>query len=107
MANKTSKSNESYYAQYKTGSRRQKNRERRLQAQLKAQPNNQEAILAAIKAGPGAWRKTPTSPVWSAQSRRQVELAKYFSKLTGNTKAPQTPKNYSFFALGTRAVFAS
>ena len=103
MANKTSKSNEAYFSKYKSSGLEAKNRLKRLERQLKQQPNNSEAIQQAIKAGPGAHRKTPVTPRWSHQAIEAVKLEQWFKALVGNTKVPEVPKNYSFFSLGTRA----
>lgn len=73
-----SKSQESYYASYKSGNKWRVNRERRLQRALKEQPNN-EQIKIALK-GVVYRRKTPKVTEWSASN---IAIAKLFKAFTG------------------------
>jgi hypothetical protein len=78
MAGKTSKSQEGYYAKYKSGKTWEKNRIRRLERTLKAQPNNEQVKLA-LK-GLVYRRKTPTNRMWPAS---WVRIAKLFKEVEG------------------------
>jgi hypothetical protein len=125
MAGKTNKSQEGYYAKYKSSKTWETNRKARLERALKAQPNN-EQIKAALK-GMVYRRKTPGPLGWSAQDKAAAQLyrriAGYFDRgiLSKDPKVSQLalqrkletplPKavvakvpSYgpSFFALGAR-----
>lgn len=78
MANKTSKSNEGYFAKYKSSGKEASNRKRKLERQLKLQPGNEKQILAAI-ANIHHRRKTPNAPFWSHTSKNMAQLMKYFA----------------------------
>lgn len=77
MAKTVSKSKQAYYAQYKSSSRWASNRKRRLERELRRQPNNAEQIKAAI-GNISYRRKTPKTQVWSHSSIRLAELFKLF-----------------------------
>lgn len=77
MAGKTSKSQEGYYAKYKSNKVWETNRKRRLERVLKQQPNN-EQIKNALK-GMVYRRKTPVTPQWSHSAKRIAQLYKQFT----------------------------
>lgn len=78
MANKTSKSQEGYYARYKANKVWETNRKKRLARALKQQPNNLQ--IKAAMGGMVYRRKTPTTRVWSAS---WVRIAKLFKEIEG------------------------
>lgn len=79
MARATSKSQEAYYAMYKTSQRWRTNRERRLKQALKRNPNNKQ-IEQAIK-DLAYRRKTPgTVGSWS---KTNIYIAKLFKQFVG------------------------
>lgn len=79
MARATSKSQEAYYAMYKTSQRWKTNRERRLKKLLSRNPNNKQ-IEQAIK-DLSYRRKTPgTVGSWSKTS---INIAKLFKLFVG------------------------
>jgi hypothetical protein len=79
MANKkASKSNEAYFARYKTNNVHAKNRARKLQKLQKEQPNNTQ-IDAALK-DIRYKRRTPKAEVWS---HSMIATAKLFKLFTG------------------------
>lgn len=78
MAGKTSKSQEGYYAKYKSAKTWEKNRTARLERVLKEQPNN-EQVKNALK-GMVYRRKTPTTRMWSAS---WIRIAKLFKEFEG------------------------
>jgi hypothetical protein len=86
MANKTSKSNEGYFAKYKTSNKEAGNRLKKLERQLKLQPGNEKQIALAIK-NIAHRRKTPVTPQWSATSRRIAQLTKEFTGKSNGRKA--------------------
>lgn len=79
MAKTTSKSKQAYYSNYKSGSKWASNRKKKLERQLKLQPNNAEQIKTAI--GNISYRRcTPQGKTsWSATNIRLAKLFKYFS----------------------------
>ena len=77
MANTTSKSQASYYSNYKSTTRWKANRLRKLAKTLKAQPNNKN-IKAAMD-NIVYRRKTPTTSIWSHSNIRVAQLIKEFS----------------------------
>lgn len=78
MAKTTSKSKTAYYSQYKSSSRWAANRKRKLEKQLKLQPNNEQQIKTAI--GNISYRRSiPKARVWSHSARRTAQVFKYFS----------------------------
>lgn len=77
MAIKRSKSSELYYTQYKNSKKAETNRKKKLEKQLKLQPNNAEQIKKAI-ANASYRRKTPKTSVWDATSRAAAILMKRF-----------------------------
>jgi hypothetical protein len=79
MANKTSRSNEAYFARYKQSGLYAANRKARLAAQLIKQPNNKQLELA-IKNISSYRRKTPTTPYWS---HTMIATAKMLKSFTG------------------------
>ena len=78
MANKTSKSNEGYFAKYKTSNKEASNRKRKLERQLKLQPSNEKQILAAI-VNIHHRRHTPKAPFWSHTSKHIAQMMKHFT----------------------------
>lgn len=79
MAGKsTSKSQEAYYARYKSGKIWERNRERKLRRALKRNPENAEQINKALN-NIQYRRKTPTTSYWSSSRRRVAELFKLFT----------------------------
>lgn len=78
MAKTTSKSKTAYYSQYKSSSRWAANRKRKLEKQLKLQPNNEQQIKAAI-GNISYRRKTPKARVWSHSARSIAQLFKCFT----------------------------
>lgn len=79
MANKTSKSNEAYFARYKQANVYASNRKRKLERTLRKQPNNLQIALA-IKNVSNYRRKDPKEPYWSHQ---MIETAKLFKEFVG------------------------
>lgn len=73
--NQHGKGAEAQAASYK--GKYEQNRKKRLERALKRNPNNKQ-IEAALKSIVYR-RKTPTTPFWSAQRRRQAELFKLFT----------------------------
>lgn len=76
-AHKTSKSNEGYFAKYKTNNTFQKNRRIKLERLIKQQPNNEQ--LNKALADMRARRTTPKVPYWSHQMIRTATLFKLFT----------------------------
>jgi hypothetical protein len=76
MATKTSKGQEGYYARYKSGNVHAKNRKRKLERQLKLQPNN-EQVKNALK-DINYRRRTPGADGWSHSGIRMAKLFKEF-----------------------------
>ena len=85
MAKSQSKSKQAYQTQYKATSRWKSNRVRKLQRQLKLQPNNAAQIEAALANVGNYRRSTPTTPFWS---HTMIRTAKLFKQFCG--KAPHT-----------------
>lgn len=77
-ASKTAKSQESYYARYKSNKVWETNRKRKLERTLKAQPNN-EQVKTALKSIVYR-RQTPKTQMWSAT---WIRTAKLFKEFTG------------------------
>ncbi len=77
MAIKTSKSNEGYFAKYKTAGTYQKNRKLKLERLLKKYPNNTQIVKALADIRPR--RTTPKDPYWSHQMIRTASLFKQFT----------------------------
>lgn len=77
MANKPSgKSATSYFANYKASNTHAKNRKRKLEKQLKLQPNNEQVKTAL---GNIMYRRsTPTKREWSASWIRVAKIFKMF-----------------------------
>ena len=72
---RTGASHSGYYASYKAGKRWEKNRLKKLARALKRNPGNEAQINAAM--GNLVYRrKTPTTGVWSATTRRVAQLFK-------------------------------
>lgn len=81
MANtKTSKSQETYYAVYKSTSRWKTNRQKRLDRTKKLQPNNKNVDNAVVVYR----RKTPKTKLWPKSA---ISLAKVFKMFLG--RAPK------------------
>lgn len=78
MAKTTSKSKQDFYARYKASTKWKANRERKLLSQLKAQPGNQEQIMAAMKAIKYR-RRNPEVRMWSSSNRKAAQLLREFS----------------------------
>lgn len=78
MAKTASKSKTAYLSQYKSTSRWASNRKRKLERQLKLQPNNAEQIKRAI-GNISYRRKTPTTAMWSHGNIRIATVFKQFS----------------------------
>jgi hypothetical protein len=79
VAKSGSKSQEGYYSSYKSSNKWMSNRKRKLEKQLKLQPNN-EQIKEALK-NIKYRRKTPTGKsMWSKQN---IQTAKLFKQITG------------------------
>jgi len=77
MAQKTSKSNEAYFARYKQSNLYAAHRKARLAKLVKEQPNNLQLPLA-LKNVANYRRKSPNSPVWSHQQIATARLFKHF-----------------------------
>jgi hypothetical protein len=77
-AGKTSKSQEAYYARYKTTTFAA-NRKRKLERVVKEQPNNEQAKMALKDIH--YRRKTPNTNAWSHSA---IALAKVFKEFTGH-----------------------
>lgn len=76
-ASKKSKSNEQYFARYKSGNVFATNRKRKLEKLAKEQPNNEQIKLALKDIH--YRRKTPKVAVWSHQMIAAAKLAKHFT----------------------------
>ena len=81
MAKTRSKHQKDLYSVYKTSQKWAVNRKKKLLKAQKAAPNN-EQIATALKVI-SYRRKTPKSPHWSHQAKRQVALAKTFNVPVG------------------------
>lgn len=77
MANKSSKTQENRYAQYKANKTWEKNRVAKLNRTIKLQPNNEQA-KAALK-GMVYRRKTPGANTWSASDKKFAQLYRSFT----------------------------
>lgn len=77
MAQKTSKSNEAYFARYKAGNLYAAHRKARLVRAAKQQPNNKQIPLA-IKALANYRRATPKVATWSHTDIATAKLYKVF-----------------------------
>lgn len=78
MANKSSsKSSEAHYSLYKTSKREESNRRRKLERELKKNPNNAAQLETAIK-NIRHRRNKPQNPFWSSTRRKTAELFKRF-----------------------------
>lgn len=77
MAQKTSKSNEAYFARYKQSNLYAAHRKARLAKLVKEHPNNLQLPLA-LKNVANYRRKSPNSPVWSHQQIATARLFKHF-----------------------------
>lgn len=99
MAGKTSgKSAVAYYANYKSSGKYAKNRKKKLERQLKLQPNNEKQIITAM-ANVGSYRRaTPINPKWSSTNIRELEIKRLFTK--GNVK--ELKWDNKSFTLGAR-----
>lgn len=73
---KRSKTAENNAARYKADKRAETNRKKRLEKQLKLQPNN-EQVKRALKSTKMP-RKTPVNPIWSATWIATAKLLKQF-----------------------------
>ena len=78
MAKNTSKSKQAQYTQYQSNSKWASNRKRKLERQLKLQPNNSEQIKLAIS-NISYRRKTPKIQAWSHSNIRMAMLFKLFT----------------------------
>lgn len=83
MAQKTSKSNENYFARYKQQSLYTKNRKAKLLRQLKLQPGNAKQINDAIALLGSYRRKTPVTPKWNATLRAETTIINEFKNAVG------------------------
>lgn len=119
--NTTSKSQESYYARYKSANTWKTNRERRLLKTLKEQPNNEKQITAALN-NLKYRRRNPTTSMWGSTARSEARILKEFTgraphacfssnakiaetaRLTLKTKRPDSmvPQGKVDFSLGAR-----
>lgn len=77
MAQKTSKSNEAYFARYKQSNLYAAHRKARLEKLIKLQPNNLQLPLA-LKNVANYRRKASNTPAWSHQQIATAKLFKYF-----------------------------
>ena len=73
MAKGSSKTVGSNYASYKVLGKQAANRTRKLQKQLKLQPNNEQVRLALLNVG--YRRKTPSTRQWTSVSKEYAQLA--------------------------------
>lgn len=100
MAKTTSKSKQAYYAQYKSSSKWASNRKRKLQKQLKLQPNNAKQIETAI--GNISYRRsTPKTKQWSHNS---IALAKLFKQFCGRAPIELFSSNPKIQAPALQAI---
>lgn len=74
--NTTSKSQEGYYAQYKSQAKWKTNRQRKLLKTQKEQPNNDKIRLALLDIN--YRRKVPKTRMWSSTARKEAQLLKEF-----------------------------
>jgi len=72
MAKGSSKAVAGAYSLYKATHKQKSNRTRKLEKQLKLQPNNEQVRKALLNVG--YRRKTPNSPQWSSTSRHYAQL---------------------------------
>lgn len=79
MAQKTSKSNEAYFARYKQGNLYAAHRKAKLERLAKLQPNNKQ-IPIALKSLANYRRKSPNTPHWS---HTMITTAKLYKLFTG------------------------
>lgn len=79
MAKSPSKSKQNYAAVYKSSSRWQSNRKRKLLKQLKLQPDNEQVKLALENIT--YRRKTPKAQEWS---KTAIQIAKLFKLFQGH-----------------------
>ncbi len=79
MAQKTSKSNEAYFARYKQGNLYVAHRKAKLEKLIKLQPNNKQLPIA-LKGLANYRRKAPNTPQWS---HTMISVAKLFKLFTG------------------------
>jgi hypothetical protein len=84
MAIKTSKSSESYFSQYKTMKKYAKNRLKKLERQLKLQPENAAQINAAMSRVSDYRRKKPSTRKWTKTAIREAMIKTLFSKVNAN-----------------------
>ena len=72
MAKRSSKAVVGAYSLYKAVGKQKSNRTRKLQKQLKLQPNNEQVSKALLNVG--YRRKTPNNSQWSSTSRHYAQL---------------------------------
>ena len=77
MAIKRGKSAENQAATYKTQKRWESNRRKKLERQLKIQPNNEQVKKAMSNIY--YRRKTPVVPQWSSTTRQMAKIIKLFT----------------------------
>ena len=90
MAGKSSKSQEGYYAKYKSSKTWETNRKARLERTLKAQPNN-EQVKQALN-GMVYRRKTPGPLGWSSQEKTWAQLYRSIAGLFHKDIFSKDPK---------------
>lgn len=100
MANKTSKSNEAYFARYKTQGIRAKNKKLRLERELRQNPNN-KTVEVALKSITSYSRAAPKTPKWSHTDIAVAVLNKLFTK--GGGVVPTKKYKFSDYSIAARA----
>ena len=112
MAQKTSKSNEAYFARYKQGNLYAAHRKAKLEKLIKLQPNNKQLPLA-LKNVANYRRKSPNTPAWSHQQIATAKLFKYFvgkfdklmfSQKDEDASAARKTRNENLFPMETKPV---
>ncbi len=81
MAIKTSKSNELYFSTYKISGKYAKNRRKKLERELKRNPNNEKQIHQALSNRSAYRRKKPSTKKWSKTAIKECMIKKVFSKI--------------------------
>jgi len=77
VAIKRGKSAENHFASYKTSKRWESNRRKKLERQLKLQPNNEQVKKAMSNIH--YRRKTPVVQEWSSSTRHMAKIIKLFT----------------------------
>lgn len=93
MAQKTSKSNEAYFARYKQGNLYAAHRKAKLEKLIKLQPNNKQLPIA-LKALANYRRKSPNTSHWSHTTIATAKLYKLFTGRFSKDVFSQKPEDF-------------